>query len=566
MNLNTKDISFVNFNNQVINWLKFNGQKVWEAFKNLIVSGVPPLTLFGSVGEPLINYKIEGNITQNGTPTPDAPIEIESVGDKTSNLFDNDISVSNVSKDGNDLIVKSYAAGTGIKPSQFLEMTGLKIGDKFTIKRSFTVEKGTASTATGAIRFLRADGSSDFFGLMGGSDKIKTVTIPADFNDDTYSSLYFYGVSTAENGQRLVRFSNVQIVKGSYTSSTIPKYEPYGHRIPVKVSGKNLIEYPYADTTEMLNGITIVDNGDGTLTLNGTATTNFAFNIINARYHMWDGLKKGNTYTMELQAEGNYSGSFSLTCNYYYNETSSYSAWLSANVNKSNTKLIPEDMIGLRSYIYIYSGATFENTILKPQLVLGEISTDYEPYAEPTTTNIYIKEPLRKIDEYFDYIDFEKGVVHRKIYNEFFKTVTSASSENTTYKKFITNISKKPLLKSLNPSSSNAGDMAGYAVSNKFQQSKVNYNNLGKNPNLIQSYITTGGAYRVANTFDDSSITTVAQANEKLGDGFDVCYVLETPIEQKIELPEILTNKGTNIISTDTAVQPSNMEVTYKGK
>lgn len=30
MKLNTKDIGFVNFNNQIMNWIKFNGVKVWK--------------------------------------------------------------------------------------------------------------------------------------------------------------------------------------------------------------------------------------------------------------------------------------------------------------------------------------------------------------------------------------------------------------------------------------------------------------------------------------------------------------------------------------------------------
>lgn len=40
---------------------------------------------------------------------------------------------------------------------------------------------------------------------------------------------------------------------------------------------------------------------------------------------------------------------------------------------------------------------------------------------------------------------------------------------------------------------------------------------------------------------------------------------LATPIEETIELPEILTQEGTNIISIGTEVQPSNMEVQYYG-
>ena len=59
-------------------------------------------------------------------------------------------------------------------------------------------------------------------------------------------------------------------------------------------------------------------------------------------------------------------------------------------------------------------------------------------------------------------------------------------------------------------------------------------------------------------TFNDTSITTVAQAQEKIGAGFETYYVLATPIEETFELPNIPTIKGTTILSVDTTIQPSN--------
>ena len=44
------------------------------------VQGIPPLTLEKSLGKDLRDYKIYGNSFQDGTPTPDAPIQVESVG------------------------------------------------------------------------------------------------------------------------------------------------------------------------------------------------------------------------------------------------------------------------------------------------------------------------------------------------------------------------------------------------------------------------------------------------------------------------------------------------------
>lgn len=44
-----------------------------------VLEGIPPLT-FTSIGLPLINYLIEGNTVQSGTPTPDNPITPEGCG------------------------------------------------------------------------------------------------------------------------------------------------------------------------------------------------------------------------------------------------------------------------------------------------------------------------------------------------------------------------------------------------------------------------------------------------------------------------------------------------------
>ena len=45
-----------------------------------------------------------------------------------------------------------------------------------------------------------------------------------------------------------------------------------------------------------------------------------------------------------------------------------------------------------------------------------------------------------------------------------------------------------------------------------------------------------------------------------------IYYPLETTIEETIELPNILLNKGTNVIDVDTNVLPSNMVVEYYSK
>lgn len=179
-----------------------------------------------------------------------------------------------------------------------------------------------------------------------------------------------------------------------------------------------------------------------------------------------------------------------------------------------------------------------------------------------TTTNIYLNEPLRKIGDYADYIDYKNKKVVRKIASEFIETVSSMSSSATQYRRFFSPINHNPYL--TYSSVYDKTDLStGYAISNKFKQSTYVYGVLGAHPNLIQSYITTGGAYRCAYTFGDTSVQTVEDAQSLIGDGFEVCYIMDGTIEETIELPQISTYDGTNTFDIETTIKPSEIKINY---
>ena len=68
--------------NKVIDKIEDELGNIWyEAFRILPASGVPPITLQKCKGVDLVDYKIYGDSVQNGTPTPETPIEVESVGE-----------------------------------------------------------------------------------------------------------------------------------------------------------------------------------------------------------------------------------------------------------------------------------------------------------------------------------------------------------------------------------------------------------------------------------------------------------------------------------------------------
>lgn len=192
----------------------------------------------------LSNYRIYGNSVQdatNGIPSPTNPVEIKSLGDKTTNnLFDiNQIKKSNIKIVDDTLEISGYSNGVGIKPSKFLEMTGLKIGDTITTTRIFEVVKGKTAS-TGMVVFLHKVSGVPDVQLVSFNKNIGIATIPENFTDENFYGLYFYGTHPDDNGESLTIYRDFQIVKGSYTQETVPEYEPYGkYKIPVKVENEN---------------------------------------------------------------------------------------------------------------------------------------------------------------------------------------------------------------------------------------------------------------------------------------------------------------------------------------
>lgn len=135
----------------------------------------------------------------------------------------------------------------------------------------------------------------------------------------------------------------------------------------VQKYGKNLLPYPYDNTTKTLNGITFTDNGDGTITVNGTATSiaefilSWGLDIPIGSVVTFSGLEGGDFHTYYAKING-------LEI-YLRNKPETFTV----------TKAIPSIVFR------VSTGITVSNLIFKPQLVLGTTATEYETYKEPTT-------------------------------------------------------------------------------------------------------------------------------------------------------------------------------------
>lgn len=145
--------------------------------------------------------------------------------------------------------------------------------------------------------------------------------------------------------------TTLQIELGSTATSYTPYITDFSG-VTLKRYGKNLLPYPYSDTTKTVNGITFTDNEDGSVTISGTATGGAYFYLqTNADY----GAEEINSVTKP----SNNNGVYTICKRMHYNP-----------INKTVT-------------INIHPNTTINETVY-PQVELGVKATDYEAYVSPT--------------------------------------------------------------------------------------------------------------------------------------------------------------------------------------
>ena len=161
------------------------------------------------------------------------------------------------------------------------------------------------------------------------------------------------------------------IIKGQASGGAVVLTDasPIRHNLGVRVSSKNLIPYPYYDTTKEVNGITFTDNGDGSITMNGTATANALFWLETHHNDKNIHISKGAFLSGTQNDAG--SGRYGLTIitteeNYW----ADYGHGLSISAGTTIKGI----------YVMVFAGYTVNNVTIYPQLEIGTTATPYTPF------------------------------------------------------------------------------------------------------------------------------------------------------------------------------------------
>ena len=143
----------------------------------------------------------------------------------------------------------------------------------------------------------------------------------------------------------------------------------------VTVCGKNLIPYPYTSLPSTVTGISFADNGDGTITVNGTAADETA-----GRLHFLSNLLRipAGTYTLSGCAPNGSGDTWCLQVVRVINGLEDW-GWLCRDFGAGITFTLTE-ATDIYIRIRLKKGTVINNGIFKPQLEIGTAATPYTPY------------------------------------------------------------------------------------------------------------------------------------------------------------------------------------------
>lgn len=304
----------------------------------------------------LINYRIYGNTSQASDPTPTAPVEVQSVGIKTKNLFDK-----------NNIVENYYYNPSG----EYVAISSTYISDFIPVSAvSYTLSSNGASNRR--INFF--DSSKQWIS--------QSLTTAETYSFTPTDTACYVRISFNTNVNKEV----IQLEKGT----TATAYEPYGYKIPVTITQDNAFDCMTAEQI-YTNGILILERGENSLKV----TT-----ITSASNHT--SLKIGNTADL-IGKTINISTSTAQTSGWFFQLVSRKAdgTWVNGYTTQQLTVVDDgSDMICLLvGYVSQIGSITYEDV----KVSISE------------SNNIYLDKPLNKLNNNADYIDFLEQKVVRTV-------------------------------------------------------------------------------------------------------------------------------------------------------
>ena len=407
----------------------------------------------------LKNYLIYGNSQQDGTPTPTAPVEVESVGDK-------------------QLLPYGYTQ------IEYLESTGtqyIDTGVKFNITHSYDLKLNTLSSSSA--------------GIFGARTKVD---------------------AGMPNNDNISIFANV--------SGANTMYIDYDTRYTRSVNLNTDVEISIRPTEIIVDGVSAPTGTKKTI--NGI----YNISLFGINTGGTTAIGKSRFYSFEIRDEQN----------------KAVQSLIPAKRNSDNTlgmyDTVTDTFLTNAGTGDFVAGGEIEQGGYKIPVTVGG-----------TTTNIYLDQPLRKIGDYTDYIDFEGQKVVRNVGSLLLNTV------NFSYISGLKTFGSNAIVSTV----ANLPNV--YCESYKWSD-MISSTWLGTDKKIGVN-VTSTGTPRTGNfglkslAIKDTDFTTQAELKNAIGNA-KVYYALATPTEEQISLPPISLTQNTVTMNIDTTIQPSKLVIT----
>ena len=217
------------------------------------------------------------------------------------------------------------------------------------------------------------------------ADKTEIPTVPTNVSEFTNDAGYLTEHQDISNF--VVKEEGKELSSNDYTSEEKAKLSGVGTS-----QGRNLISYPYYNGTSYeSNGVTYtVNEVDGTITVNGTATKESDFRLISP-YDTSDRktLELGQTYTL---SDGvNQPNSIGYQAPVYFQFVRIDTTKNDFNYGNMTWTASDANLLQYGIRVVVREGVTADNVVLKPMLEIGNIAHMYEPTTE---SNVSLKKSI----------------------------------------------------------------------------------------------------------------------------------------------------------------------------
>lgn len=182
-------------------------------------------------------------------------------------------------------------------------------------------------------------------------------------------------VGTSEGSALAHTIYGMSVQDGTPTPDSPVKIE--SAKADFRCTGKNLIPYPYYQTSQTYHGITTVDNGDGSITANGTATSSaVVFRYINNDINKDIKLEK-KKYILSTGGISGGEAYHAIDIGIIDKNGST------VVINNRTANIVIDNTDGKYQYIFaaslwVANGTTLNNVTIHPMLTLADADQTYE--------------------------------------------------------------------------------------------------------------------------------------------------------------------------------------------